>query len=73
MVTRLNEFNHSTRMAASSHYATVEMARCNPKLYANSFFCHTPRQGKSFAASCVPVNFDLQVFKSNINRYLQSF
>ena len=57
-------FNRETRMATNAHAKTVRVPNCNRQFYASSFFPQT--------LACFPESYDLQKFKSNVNRYLHS-
>ena len=53
-----------------SHDFSVTIPRCYKDVYVNSFFPHTARLWNSLPIECFPLTYDLNDFKSRINRYL---
>lgn len=62
LLPRINEFKYNTILGAGSQHLIEEMASCNGKLEANSFFCRAFCLWKSHPACFFPVNFDLRKF-----------
>ena len=60
----------------SSHYSdrlhdfSVSIPRCYKDVYVNSFFPRTARLWNSLPIECFPLTYDLNGFKSRINRHL---
>ena len=52
------------------HDFSVIIPRCYKDLYVNSFFPHTIRLWNSLPIECFPLTYDLNAFKSRINRHL---
>ena len=63
-------FNRCTRLATNSHPFTVEVPSCQKKFYAASFFPRTSVMWNSLPLSCFPDSYNLNRFKSRVNRYL---
>lgn len=59
-VIKLNEFKQCKTLAARSRHFTVNIATCNRKFCANSFFTRSSHLWNSLPAFCFLVNFDLQ-------------
>ena len=59
-----------TRYADSLHDFSVTIPRCYKDVYVNSFFLRTARLWTSLSIECFPLTYDLNGFKSRINRYL---
>ena len=49
---------------------SVTIPRCYKDVYVNSFFPHTARFWNSLLIECFPLTYDLNGFKSSINRHL---
>ena len=52
------------------HDFSVTIPRCYKDVYVNSFFPHTARLWNSLPIECFPLTYDLNGFKSRINRHL---
>ena len=52
------------------HDFSVTIPRCYKDVYVNSFFPRTARLWNSLPIECFPLTYDLNGFKSRINRYL---
>ena len=63
-------FNRCTRLATNSHPFTVEVPSCQKKFYAASFFPRTSVMWNALPLSCFPDSYNLNRFKSRVNRYL---
>ena len=66
----IKTFNRVTRYSTKAHSMTVQVPSCNKHFYTTSFFPRTSRLWNSLPSSCFPTGYDLQRFKSNINRHL---
>ena len=60
----------STRYSDRLLDFSVTIPRCYKDVYVNSFFPHTARLWGSLPIEWFPLTYDLQGFKSGINRYL---
>ena len=60
----------STHYSDRLHEYSVTIPRCYKDLYVNSFFPRTARLWNSLPIECFPLNYDLNSFKSRINRHL---
>ena len=60
----------STCYSDRLHDFSVTIPRCYKDVYVNSFFPHTARLWNSLPIECFPLTYDLNGFKSRINRYL---
>ena len=60
----------STRYSARLHDFSVTISRCYKDVYVNSFFPHTARLWNSLPIECFPLTYNLNGFKSRINRHL---
>ena len=60
----------STRHSNKLHYFSVTIPRCYKDVYVNSSFPYTARLWNSFPKECFPLTYDLNGFKSRINRHL---
>ena len=60
----------STRYSDRLHDFSVTIPRCYKFVYVNSFFPRTSRLWNSLPIECFPFNYNLNVFKSRINRHL---
>ena len=52
------------------HNFSATILRNNKDVYVNSFFTHTARPWNSLLMECFPLTYDLNGFKSRINRHL---
>ena len=68
----IKTFNRVTRYSTNAHPMTVQMPSCNKQFDSSSFFPHVARLWNSLPSSCFPTCYDLQKFKSSINRHLLS-
>ena len=66
----IKAFSRVTRYSTKAHSMTVQVPSCNKTFYTTSFFPRTSRLWNSLPSSCFPTGYDLQRFKSNINRHL---
>ena len=60
----------STRYSYRLHDFTVTLPRCYKDVYVNSFFPRTSRLWNSLPIKCFPLTYNLNGFKSRINRHL---
>ena len=60
----------STLYSDRLHDFSVTIPRCYKDVYVNSFFPLTARPWNSLSIECFPLTYDLNGFKSRINRYL---
>ena len=60
----------STHYSDRLHDFSVTIPRCYKDVYANSFFPHTARLWNSLPIECFPLTYNLNGFKSRINRQL---
>ena len=60
----------STRYSDRLHDFSVLIPRCYKDVYVNSFFLCTARLWNSLPIECFPLNYNLNGFKSRINRDL---
>ena len=60
----------STRYSDRLHDFSVTILRCYKDVYVNSFFPRTARLRNSLPIECFPYTYDLNGFKSEINRHL---
>ena len=60
----------SSRYSDRSHDFSVTILRCCKDVYVNSFFSLTARLWNSLSIKCFPLTYDLNGFKSKINRHL---
>ena len=60
----------STRYSDRLHNFSVTIPRCYKDVYVNSFFLHIARLWNSLPIECFPLTYNLDGFKSRINRHL---
>ena len=60
----------STRFSNRLHDFSVTIPRCYKAVYVNSFFLCTARHWNSLPLECFPLTYNLNDFKSRINRHL---
>ena len=60
----------STRYSDRLHDFSVTIPRGYKDVYVNSFFPRTARLWNSLPIECFPLTYDLNGFKSRINKYL---
>ena len=60
----------STRYSDRLHDFSVSIFRCYKDVYVNSFFPRTARLWNSLPMECFPLTYNLNGFKSRINRHL---
>ena len=60
----------STRYSCRLHEFSVTISRCHKDVYVNSFLPCTARLWNSLPIECFPLSYDLNGFKSRINRHL---
>ena len=60
----------SARYFDRLHDFSVTIRRCYQDICVNSFFPHTARLWNSMPIECFPLTYDLNSFKSRINRHL---
>ena len=58
----------STRYSDRLHNISVTIPRCYKDVYVNSFFPRTARRWNTLPVECFPLTYDLNGFKSRINR-----
>ena len=63
-------YSRSTRLSIKSHPFTVTVPKCSKNSYLSSFFPRTSILWNSLPSSCFPESYNLQSFKSSVNRYL---
>ena len=59
----------STRYSDRLYDFSVTIPRCYKDVYAKSFFPHTARLWNSMSIECFPLTYDLNGFKSRVNRH----
>ena len=59
----------STHYSDRVHDFSVTIPRCCKDVYVNSFFPHTARLWNSLPVECFPLTYNLNGFKSIINRH----
>ena len=52
------------------HDFSVTIPRCYKNVYVNSFFLHIAKLRNSLSIECFPLTYDLNGFKSRINRHI---
>ena len=62
----------STRYSHRMHDLSVPIPRCYKDVYVNSFFPGTARLWNSLPMECFTLTYDLNGFKSRINRHLST-
>ena len=60
----------STRYSDRLHDFSVSIRRCYKDVYVNNFFPRTAKLWNSVPVECFPLTYDLNGFKSRINRHL---
>ena len=60
----------STPYSDRLHNFSLTIPRCYRDVYVNSFFPHTARLWNSLPIECFPLTYDLNSFKSRIDRHL---
>ena len=60
----------STHYSDRLHDFCVTISRCYKGVYVNNFSPHTARLWNSLSIECFPLTYDLNGFKSRINRHL---
>ena len=60
----------STRYSDILHHFSVTIPRCYKDVYVNSFFPHLARLWNSVPSECFPLTYNLNGFKSRIDRHL---
>ena len=60
----------STLYSDRLHDFSVTIRRCYKDVYVNNFFSRTARLWNSLPIECFPLTYDLNGFKSRINRHL---
>ena len=60
----------SRRYSDRLHDFSVTIPRCYKNVNVNNFFPRTARLGNSLPVECFPLTYDLNGFKSRINRHL---
>ena len=60
----------STRYSDRLYDFSVTIPRCYKDVYVNSFFPRTAKLWNSLPIECFPLTYDLNGFKSRINRHL---
>ena len=72
LVPPLKVFGRSTRLASNAHPHTVSIPVSRKSIYSRSFFPRTSKLWNSLPSTCFPVGYDLNSFKSSVNRHLIS-
>ena len=75
MVPPVKVFPRNTRLASSvktNHRYFLDIPFINRQFHAASFFPRTAQLWNELPFSCFPVSYNLNLFKSRINRYLSS-
>ena len=62
----------STRYSDRLHDFSVTIPKCYKDVYVNSFFPRTARLWNFLPIECFPLSYDLNSFKSRINRHILS-
>ena len=62
-------WERSTRYSDGMHGFSVTIPRCYKDVYVNSFFPPTARPWNSLPRECLPLTYNLNGFKSRINRH----
>ena len=62
--------DRSTQYSDGLHDFSVTIPGCYKDIYVNSFFSRTARLWNSLPIECFPLTYDLNGFKSRINRHL---
>ena len=70
LVLLLYSRGRSTCCSDRLHDFSVTIPRCYKDVYVNSFFPRTARLWNSLPIECFPLTYDLNGFKSRINRHL---
>ena len=60
----------SARYSDRLHDFCATISRCYKDLFANSFFGYTATLWNSLLIDCFPLSYNLNYFKSNINKQL---
>ena len=60
----------STRYSDRLHHISVTIPKCYKDVYINSFFPRTVRLWNSLPIECFPLTYNVNGFKSRINRHL---
>ncbi|XP_045508843.1 uncharacterized protein LOC123704508 [Colias croceus] len=64
-------FLHRTsRRGMGFHPFTVDIPHVRTQRYANSFFIRTAKEWNALPSSVFPVDYNIQLFKSRVNRFL---
>ena len=63
-------WGRSTPYSDRLHYFSVTIRRCYKDVHVNSFFPHTAKLRNYVPIECFPMSYDLNGFKSRINRHL---
>ncbi len=58
-----------TRHSIKCHPFSVTVPKCSKNAYSSSFFPRTSALWNSLPSSCFPDSYNLQSFKSSVNRY----
>ena len=64
------KYGSSARYSDRLHDFSVTIPRCYKDVYVNSFFPCTARLWNSLPIECFPLTYNLNGFKSRINRHL---
>ena len=70
LVPLLYSRGRSTHYSDRLHDFSVTIPRCYKDVYVNSFFPRTTRLWNSLPIECFPLTYNLNGFKSRINRHL---
>ena len=66
------EFGRETRLSRKSHEHTLSIPTVGNKYHGQSFIPRTSKQWNALPSECFPEEYDLDAFKSNVNRFLLS-
>ena len=66
------ESARETRLATNSHEHTLVKPAVQKKCLEQSFIPRTTKQWNALQSECFPEKYDLDAFKSNVNRFLLS-
>ena len=72
LVPPIREFTRSTRFSesASSHPYFLKLPRTRCAFHANSFFPRTSAMWNAPSTECFPAEYNLDLFKSKVNKFL---
>ena len=71
IITPKTVFTRNTRFSNAQHPFAVKLENNRTSAFANSFIPMTSRDWNSLPATVFPATYNLQLFKTHIDRYLQ--